>query len=303
MSEKYYQFPLSLLANTAPEGSPRLHAIVSHCVVSLGLKTIEEEELDEFALVERVERLPRDKWPKAINTNYPKHQAILLGYQILGVVGGDALQVLRQWESCEETIADMKNNFGASPLVRVRHDIMWDAIKGNGIDWRQFSVLCAVYSTIGSDEAPHAITNNAIRARAMGYKKASILFEKDGFGFTREGEALLYARKAKPLSRSQVRYTLDQLEERGFFARCEVNRRRTLFSHRMTSEEMRDWALKNPPAEKVAARKAADRLLRARIAAKSSHSVGHSNHHSLTTTPLLPPPQPSPLKSPQSSPL
>ena len=90
-----------------------------------------------------------------------------------------------------------------SPQVRLNNDVLCDAVKGK-IPFREFSVLCAVFSIIGR-EPWYIIRRNRVRAAALGYSSPKALFDKDG-NLIAAGISLLESRQdgAKPLTIKQV---------------------------------------------------------------------------------------------------
>ena len=55
-------------------------------------------------------------------------------------------------------------------------------------------------------------------------------------GYGTEAEFKKLPKKVEPLSRQQVRATVERLEKRGFFVRCPFSRRHTAYSKRLTLE-------------------------------------------------------------------
>jgi hypothetical protein len=300
----YYQFPLSLLAFGAnPE--ERMEVITSYCAVTLGKAAMVRHE---YSPEQEVAGFPEARRPRDFQLSNPAHVALVLGFKILELSSGNAMKIISQHKKAAQFINTFESQFGPSPLVRVRGDLVWETINKE-FAWRTFCVLCGVYSAIGASEKPVQITRDTIRARALGYKKASILFDSTG-EVSAEGEAMLSVRPdgARPLSVNQLRYTLDHAENCGFFSRCQVTKRCTFFSHRMTSKEMRNFFRKNPPPTKRASNRAAsnralDAELRRDLKAapikvgndpikvgndpiKVGNDSGGSpqNHHNVTTT-------------------
>lgn len=264
MSDIYYQPPLSMLAFGKDEVE-RLRTITSYCAINIGYPLVIEmspKERKEF-----LSKIPEAEWPRNLRRSEHFHLAILAGLQKLGMYGGCALTINAQWQRASTHISDMRKlQGGDSPLVRLRHDLVWGTINGE-FTYRSFSVLCAVYSSIGGKQFPYQITRDAIRARAMGYKAAAILFDAAG-RIHDAGLAILKQRQdnASPLTVDQVRWTLDEVEARGWFHRCHASKRRTYFSHRMTRENMLAWFKQNPPpSRKIEQLRAGDAKLRAQI--------------------------------------
>jgi len=145
--------------------------------------------------------------------------------------------MLRGFNQCLEHIRDQTARHGPFPHVRVANGYLWDTIKG-GMTYREFSILAAVHCLIGESKCAR-ITRDRIRAAALGYKRASDLFDRDS-KLTDSGNVLLSQRQdhAVPLKTEQLRYTLDGLEARKFFARVSVGRS-AYFSNKLSREELR----------------------------------------------------------------
>ena len=99
---------------------------------------------------------------------------------------------------------------------------------GGAVPFREFAVLCAIYSCIGAKAYPVRITRDRIRCRALGYKAPAIM----------QAEIARRTDGATALSLRQINYTLDALHERKFFARARANERQTFYSHRMGQDEL-----------------------------------------------------------------
>ncbi|PYK79483.1 MAG: hypothetical protein DME38_06615 [Verrucomicrobia bacterium] len=98
--------------------------------------------------------------------------------------------------------------------VRIATYLLWEAHNNTGISYREFSILCAINSVIGKQRfIPKGITEPSIRVRAAGYKSWKI---------AQSELASDQSRAASFLSPHQVRYTLEQLHSRHFFARARV---------------------------------------------------------------------------------
>jgi hypothetical protein len=101
--------------------------------------------------------------------------------------------------------------------------LFWEAIAN--WNFREFAVLCAVWSAIGQASYRRVTFDKIIRG---------------SLGFGTEAEFLKLPKKVEPLSRMQVRYAVEKLEERGFFHRCPMNRRHTAYTKRLSRRELID---------------------------------------------------------------
>lgn len=97
--------------------------------------------------------------------------------------------------------------------------LFWEAIAN--WNFREFAVLCAVWSAIGQASYRRVTFDKIIRG---------------SLGYGTEAEFLKLPKKVEPLSRQQVRATVERLEKRGFFVRCPFSRRHTAYSKRLTLE-------------------------------------------------------------------
>ena len=160
--------------------------------------------------------------------------------------------------------------------VALPSKLFWEAIH----EWRyrEFAVLCSVYSAIGQ----------------ASYRRIS--FDKIARGALGYGTKAEFARLPKgvePLTRQQVRATVDRLEARGLFCRCPVNRRHTAYSKRLGLIELQHAiadrnAKRSQPSQ-------ADRLLE--VKRLTSIKVGEAVKQvgqPPATKPAQPPKQPAP---------
>lgn len=263
-SETYYQFPLSMLAYAKNTGD-RLSAIVDLCCHDVGERVavqIEggEQDYDAETLIAR---RPAEDMPGGYDADNAEHVNLVLGMVTLGVIKGNTAHMLASAKKAATFNAAMAGRFGAFPLVRLRGDLLWETIK-NSMSYRDMAVLCAVFSVVGAKAGPVRITRETIIARAMGYKRPQDMTETE-----------LNARtdKAKPLTADQVRWTLDRMEARSLFARVQVSRRVTVFSHRLDRKALAEAAAKHfgrPDVLRV--NRANDRELQERIK-RERHSI------------------------------
>lgn len=150
-----------------------------------------------------------------------------------------------------------------SPLIRVHPEFAdeafgWTNPPKQGMSYREFSVLCAVLSFLGRDEAK-IVRRRAIVPRALGFwNKASI-------------DTPNLAMKDSMLTEAQLRWTLDKLEERRLITRIQADRRNTWFSRSLTHKELADFVLKMRQRTDVkSARKAAENGLQRALAKQST---------------------------------
>ncbi len=253
-NDPYFQFPLSCLA-FGKDPIERLRHIVNFCCATVGTQKSAAMTIQE--MTELVNAMPEDDQPSGIRMNSRDSMAVVIGMLALRIRQGNVETVQDQHDLLLSFCNNMASRHGASPLVRIRNDLVWDAIHGR-LPYRSFAVLCAVYCVIGRNAWPVRITRDRIIAGALGYKTPRML--TDAVLKKRQDGACL-------LTVNQVRYTLDKLEGASLFVRVQLSPRRVYFSNRMTREEMADALFKNATNRKIklATHRKGDRELQARI--------------------------------------
>src|SRR6516162_1735461 len=201
----YFQFPLCLLA-LSEDYKERLESIVSHCLCEQARR-----ENPKFPKARRIASL--DKAAEFLHVNIGRHQDTMDR-------GKEAASFVDQWE-CRN---------GKDPLVRIATTLFWEAHDNTGLTYREFSILCAINSIIGSRPTPMRITEPRIRVRAAGFKSWKIAQSELP---TKE------AREAKLLTVDQVRYTLSKLHQRRFLARARVGARTDKYMVGVTNDQLR----------------------------------------------------------------
>jgi len=281
MSEKYFQFPLYALAYGS-ESKQRLNDIIDYCCVEVGTKESAGMALDEKR--EAAEELSAK--PQGYNPTYPTHLALVIGMKMLNVCNGNAQAMLDGHRSVRQFVQTMTTQHGTSPLVRIRSDLFWSTFKGE-MSYRRFSVLCAVYSVIGSKDYCR-VTRDRIIAGALGYKSAGMI-SPDLLATRFDG--------VEPLTENQVRRTLDELENASLFARVQVSKRKVVFSNRLSRKEVMAKVLSatTKQTKKLRSNRSEDEELRAAIKAVNYPNRSPRINHSITTEP--------PVESPRNPPL
>ena len=195
----YFHFPLCLLS-FEPK-SDRLPSIVSYCVV-------EHAETKTNAGI--------------------KASANFLFVNLSSI---DATR--KRWQIARDLVLRHEEVHGRDPFVRISTELLWECHKGK-LSYRDFSILCAINSQIGSKKHPVRITQPSIRVRAAGYKSWRVFVA--AVPLERREEALLPPHK--------VRYTVESLHRRKFFAKTRVSPRIVMFMNRITNEELRETVVK-----------------------------------------------------------
>ncbi len=229
--DQYLQFPLCALS-FGETTYQRLNAILDYGVVHAGIRLWQKESADEKSRF--LAFLPhRSKIPQGFEPNDPRHCAVLYGIEKVGVIYSNLDGLLVGHGTLEAFKNEFERRFGRDATVRIRKKWLFQARDGKGLTYREFAVLCAIYSCIGSKQFTR-ITRERAQHRSLGYKNKSTL----------QAELPRRADGAQPLTERQVRDTIDRLHGLRFFARCTYGRRVTYYSHRLTDEQLRKYVMK-----------------------------------------------------------
>ena len=207
----YFQFPLCLLAFDT-DYKDRLQHISSFC------------------LCEHAQRLDRT-W-----ANTRSNAALDEAAEFLHVKIGSHATTKQRWEAAAAFIHRRQARYGRDAFVRIATPLLWEAHNNTGITYREFSILCAINSVIGQSNSPRRITEPSIRVRAAGFKSWTIA-----------NRALRSerSRNARLLTPHQVRYTLEKLHERKFFARARTGAKTVKYMIGVTDADLRALLLKS----------------------------------------------------------
>ncbi len=222
----YLQFPLCALAYDQEE-SARLNAILDFSVIEAGWKLFNKLppiQQREFLRGKTVNRRNRN----GINPNDWQQCAVLYGAHAIGVNYQHPDHVKMNYDRLRAYITDFEKRHGRDARVRIKRGWLFDTRDGNGLSYREFSVLCAIYSAIGDKELA-IITRDRIRRCALGYRTAAIM----------QAELPTRADKGQPLTERQLRDTITRLHRNKYFARCTVARRITYYSIRLDGDALR----------------------------------------------------------------
>ena len=205
MDKGYFQFPLCLLA-FGKDDKKRLEHIVSYC------------------LCEQARRTNR-KFPRSARKTSIDEAATFLGVTIRSHES-----TINRWKEADAFVCEREGRYGKDALVRIGTTLLWEAHDKTGVTYREFSILCAVNSIIGSHSTPMRTTEPSIRVRAAGFKSwkvAQTELPSDE------------SRKAGLLTAHQVRYTLEKLHQRRFFARARVGAKTVKYMLGVSDDELR----------------------------------------------------------------
>jgi hypothetical protein len=224
MSEGFFRFQLGLLAIYPDSGEFTLQAIVSACVVEVGRKTFASYDLKELRRL-AVEH-DADKYAELAPKSHDDH-LIFMGAKTLNVSLGRIDSTRDRYEKVQEYLlglsAAAQNN-----RINIKTELFWDChstVAGKQVDrslsWREFRVLCALLSKVGSSKYAKCGWQEIV-ARAAGW------CGKSDRALTTPKE--LARRKSLLLTREQIRATLTRLESDQFFARFQYRRAESWFS-------------------------------------------------------------------------
>jgi hypothetical protein len=188
-SAGYFQFPLCLLAFRR-DYKDRLQHIVAYC------------------LCEHAQRLHRT------SADVPGNTALYDAAEFLNVDMASPYVTRDRWKAATQFIHQWQGRYGTDASVRIATKLLWEAYNNTGLTYREFSILCALNSIIGKRRSvPRRITEPSIRVRAAGFKSWNVA----NCELARDESC-----KAQLLTPHQVRYTLERLHQRKFFARARV---------------------------------------------------------------------------------
>lgn len=220
-ADKFLQFPLCAL--TSP-GEPKsvLNAIISYGLTEAGLAVIRKRGIEEDQDTICAEY-------EGIDDTMAMAQDI--GAELCGITLGSRHNCLAQYDRVAAFLHEWEKRHGTDARVRIRQDVCFEVRDGGGMSFREFRILCAIYSLLGT-HAYRAIPFRMIGARACGCKSERVK------------EAEIKARRPllEPFSIKQLRGTVAKLHELGWFARVtpDPHGRVTYYSHRMTGDALRE---------------------------------------------------------------
>jgi hypothetical protein len=224
-NETYFQFPLCALAYGATVDE-RLNAILAYGVVVAGQK------LWRSALPETQGRFRSQLgqgWepPTGFKRDNALHLATLYGLQTIGVTTGGLTHLIERYHRLCVYVANFESIHGRDSLVRIKTLWLFKARDRQGLAYREFAVLCAIYSSIGN-KAFARVTQPRIRRCALGYRKETVMHV----------ELAKRIDGAKPLTERELKTILQRLHRNKFFARRTAFRRFTYYSIRLNNEDL-----------------------------------------------------------------
>jgi hypothetical protein len=212
MSRGFFHFPLCLLA-FGEDYKQRLQHIMSYC------------------LYEHAKRSNPD-FPKVARKSQLDDAATFLDINI-----GSHNGTIARWRTADSFLCRWEGRYGKDPRVRIGTSLLWEAHNTTGASYREFSILCAINSIIGHRRSiPKRITEPSIQVRAAGFKSwnvAQLELSCDPLG------------KGTLLTVNQVRYTLEKLHQRKFFARARAGAKTVKYMLGVSDDELRFLLLKS----------------------------------------------------------
>src|SRR2546429_5550026 len=140
----YLQFPLCALSFGLSERH-RLDAIIDFGCVTTGTKLwwqLSPPEQNQFMIaLQRSAHIPRD-----FDVQIPLHCTALYGAHIIGIKFGSLVASIERYSTLQSHIEDFKGRYGRDAMVRIKKQWVFDTRDGHGLTYREFCVLCAIYS-------------------------------------------------------------------------------------------------------------------------------------------------------------
>jgi hypothetical protein len=202
----YFQFPLCLLA-FGKSDKDRLQHIVSYCLCEQARRT-------------------NPKFPKSARKTSLDEAATFLAVTI-----GSHESTINRWKQGDSFVCQWERRYGKDALVRIGTTLLWEALSNTGLTYREFSILSAINSIIGRRRfVPKRITEPSIQVRAAGFKSWKVAHSE------------LPSEKSPKtglLTAHQVRYTLEKLHERKFFARARVGAKTVKYMLGVSDDDLR----------------------------------------------------------------
>ena len=236
-----------------------LQHIVSHSIeragAGAGAERIDSNRIREYLNGDRVQDYNRSA----------RHDQFVRGAIITGVNLGNFSSNCKRCDAAQKFISEREFKHGRDPLVFIASGIFWSCHDDAGLSYREFSTACAVNSIIGFKKTPVLIRRAMIIARQLGYKTPQVM----------AAELTTDPAKRQPLSVQRLRDTLDNLERRDLFRRCQAGRRTVYFSTTLDAEQLRQ-----------AVKELKERNIKVRLRRELDRATFGKNHSGTTQEPL-----------------
>ncbi len=201
----YFQFPLSLLAFNRADLRASLHVAVSWSITELAGS-------DPAEMGDAPAKDPA--WGNGWRKSDRSDARIVAAAHLLNVSLGSRFGFQQGMATAQETLRGFEKRFGPDRQVRLAGDILWECINGKVAE-RDIRVLAGVFAGLGV-RPYRRITIDEIIHGASACKSRAV-FEQ-------------WPERLSALTRDQVRYTLDGLENRRLFVRFTYRQRQTFYA-------------------------------------------------------------------------
>lgn len=162
-----------------------------------------------------------------------EHDKFIRGAIVTNVKLGWIKTTVDECAAVKRFVDEHQRKHGTDPLVFIAAELFWSCNDDNqDFSFREFSTACAVNSVIGFKKTPVLIRRSMIIARQLGYKTPQVMAAELPEANRKRPD------KRKQLSIQQLRDTLDNLERRDLFRRCQTSRRTVYFSTTLNRTEL-----------------------------------------------------------------
>lgn len=237
MTDKHYlQFPLAALSMKLPYGELVQH-IFSYSVVELVGKKASDSN--------KAERVASEFFSAfASVSKKPEDLKKVVGGTLFSARAFDLDSIKKEHAAVTEH-AERFNSGANGPLVRINAKNYKRILKHKSLNEREFRVLCAIYSALGSQKM-RRITKEELQQRALGYPSPKRDLQKEHW-----------------MTDHELRKTRNALYKLRFFSMLTYGRRQTYYSNRLTEQDLHSqiFRSKTESAKKLSEnRRASDRL-------------------------------------------
>lgn len=220
------QFPLCSLA-FGGDPKERFEHIFWYCTLETGRKLW--GKLSNADCAAKLNQWENRRMPGRLGFNSARndHRALRFGCEHMRANWPHFPSAVGFHARLAEFVSEYESRYGRDCLVRVRTELIFEALKQTGISEEELHVLIAVKSALG-DARFKRIGRETIRCRALGYKSTKVMV----------AELTEREDRADPLSAWKLRARLETLHSRKFFARCTYGRRLTYYSTKLKDEAL-----------------------------------------------------------------
>jgi hypothetical protein len=230
--DSYVQFPLCALAMSLDRKELANH-LMCHSIIVNGqriLRDCDDEKKEQLYLHHDLPVEYEDSCELIVRT----------GAEHCGFSSDNDARIMQKHLLVQKHVDGWEKRHGSDPLVRIRSSLCVQLREGTGISLREFRVLAAIYSSIGSKKYPVAIPQRMIAARVAGCKSEKV----------REVESQRRdaANELVQSTPKQLRHTIQRLHELRWYSRVTPHPRGrvTYYQHlaRFTEDDIRAHLLK-----------------------------------------------------------